>query len=784
MKLFDKVKNVFKKKNTIVNNGNIVLYNLNDVFVPEYDSLSYEDKLKVSEYEKEINIKDLNSLSQYNNDIPKKGEFLSNLSVKYLEELIDVIRRDDKTEKELEKIDIDLAIKNEIIYVINEELASLLHDCYLKTISVQRYIDDFKKKNLGILEYFPFAAKIKRDSQLNSLYEIESRCKLTIKTLGLQSHAVLNTINGNNNIIDKMNVYNNLINNDHKFSLRRDIYNEKCDLFLKLYNILDLDKSRINNIKDIISKLNDNDSEKKIFRLFAYIELETEKNKDNIIKCFYDKLNFLNVEINSDNIDKVYDECNNLYGVINYYKDSINEDGKKTFYKIVFDVITFDLHKGNKYYYKFRYSNFLGCDSVSDELKNYFMDILIDKVSKIFEGKSAVTHELYSIGKLRGMTKLLINTLITNNTYYGTSNNKYGYIFYNRDILSLIVSFDSTKKFYNFFNDNVIPKEDIQLTDNDDIKWDNYIPRKTLYELYDISGNDPDKKPLFYDIYNYFFQNMDWFSDNIININLFNLPEGLLSINYDSDTIKEFIRLERNKLIKNQNEKKSKKQLTDKDLDPINWHFNSDNNYNTKIFLYKMFNVLETKGPNLSVHFPSSLRSINGKMFKTDYINVIYLNDGLVDIGSDVFKYIPKNNLHIDIPSSVANSNENSFNYSYTSLHFKDFETSPLLFKILYYDGYDYLEIIRRLLDYIADDDTYSYDDIKDMLDQMIYIDENDNSLVISGIRTTKYNYLTINRNEKKLPKELLNKYRIIQSLLIDVVENKINNQKKLQKKI
>ena len=147
MSFISRIKKKFKKQTT-----SIVLYDLNDVILLDPETLSEPYKSlaisKIEEYYRSININNLKGLIEYNEDAYLQGAKLADLLISYSIELNEVIRLDNKTPQELERLTIDLNIKNIKILVIKEMLEELKFHSELRTLALKRYKEEFEKKIL------------------------------------------------------------------------------------------------------------------------------------------------------------------------------------------------------------------------------------------------------------------------------------------------------------------------------------------------------------------------------------------------------------------------------------------------------------------------------------------------------------------------------------------------------------------------------------------------------------------------------------------------------------
>ncbi len=225
MKLLDKIKSFFikNKPNIDDKNTNITLFYVNDISLPLFNDLNDNDKKKVLKYKKKLDINNLEQVIKYNQDITLEGENITNLFIKYLYELNEITNKYGKTIDELNEESVNLAIKNFKLIVLKEKLQDLRHGLYLKTVAIDIVNNEYKNRKHEFVELFSHAARIKRNSQLKSIEELETRSKITIKALEQQLMAMSNAIINNNIMINQIDIYNNLTDNVDNKKIRKKI---------------------------------------------------------------------------------------------------------------------------------------------------------------------------------------------------------------------------------------------------------------------------------------------------------------------------------------------------------------------------------------------------------------------------------------------------------------------------------------------------------------------------------------------------------------------------------
>ena len=709
MNILEKIKSLFKTKTNDVKETSttISLYDIHDVIIPEYNDLNNDDKDKVIKYKSNINITNLENIINFNKDISKEGEYLSKLLIKYLYELHEIIRKDDKTEIQLQEISINTIIKNMQVIVLKERIENLLYNCYLRAIAIEEYKKEYIKKENKFIEFFSHAAKIKRNMELKSLNEAEIRSKITIKTITQQLGAIKNAITANNILIDKMNIYNNLINNIKKNSIRKEIYNKKINDFKEIADVLGWNFSKLTELQNLEDVELSRENETKIIKLLAITEIELEKyildNKDKMISYYINKiLELKDIVITPENKNNILEEAEKLTTIVKVFNQYISDEYKEKTYEIIFNVLTFDINKKTDIY-----SSIPLYISVNDEEINHYIKIISDKINNINQGISPFAKELKKYGKLRKMVKQL-------NKYFKTVDGKYKYtdILFRRDLLALLLAFDSEKKFNNFFNEYVFSTRSKEVKDSiilpwQNLEWDKYLPLKTIYALYETDGKE---KPIFYDIYSIYHK-------ETLNEELMRPPKI---------------------------EKESDYYYLPKELKSI------DCNYKNTVDEDNIINSIRRKSNNKIVVFPSSLESINGDIFGNVVIKNIILNKKLKYIGYNVFKN--QEFSKISLPASIERIEDTSFNFNkIKEIEFQDFKNSKLLNNLLYSNNEWVKKLIKKIFRQSYSEDYRPY--IECSLSKIVLCDD-DNIIELTKsdiLNCINYNVVNLNNNVDRI---------------------------------
>ena len=648
MNLINKIKNIFIKNNTLTDSVSTDLfpYDISDVILPSINELNEKQKELFFKYKKEINLNNIDIILKYNENSAKEGECLANLLIKILCELNEIIRKDDKTERELQEIDINNSIKNIKMIVIRDLLYQLNNKCILKTLAIQSKKQEYLKKEIKFIEYFSHAARIKRNMEFRNLNEAENRCKLTIKTISYQINAANNEIVSNNIYQNRMEFFNKLINSNKDKVIRRDIYCEKLEYYIKVKKILKFKLNKLFKITNLLINDLDKDIEQQTLNNFAITEVELDKfimqNKEKVISDYLQEFKKISdTEITSDNKDKLLLEIKRLETIAEVFKDYVEDTyNLNALYRLKFYILSFDINNQVSFYTNF-YS-YLSRDDNNIEIQSY-IKIISDKINDINHGKSQVARMFQEKNLLKKVIKYL-------NPYFKSFDGTYRYmdILFNRVLLALLLAFDDIQSFFNFFKEFKYAKGEQIVNDSVylpfvNFTWDKYLPLETIYTLYEVDGKD---KPPFYDIYKIYNNITDY---KILD---YHLPEGIESIYY--------------KLAED---------------------------------LLLIFDIRK-KSDNRTIVLPSTLKEIEGYIFADTKIRNVILNDGLEYIGQNVF--INQDLRRIVIPSSVCLIDNSAFNFkNMEELVFRDFKNSQFLYFILYNDS----TFIRHIFKFNYDED-------------------------------------------------------------------------------
>lgn len=757
MNLINIIKKLFIKKqfDDKVIDTNIALFNISNINLPSFKNLNEKDKNKVLKYKKELDLDNLEKIIKYNQNTSKKGENITNLFIKYLYELYEITNKYNKTIDELNDESINLAIKNIKLIVLKKELEELKYDACLKTIAINDINNNYKNRKHEFLELFSSAARIKRNMKLKSLNDLETRCKITIKTLEQQLIAMSNAINNNNTMINLINIYNNLTDKVKNIEYREKFYNKKLEYFIKI-NKYYLQNS-LQNIDKLQCLLNDFccDKEQEIFFLIAKIDLDIDKftysNKNYLIQQFRNGLEELeNIHITKENkysllnqIEKIELIINMLHEfisetereiVIPYFdKDLIYKNELRELYEIKFNVLTIDINE-------FGYSPITSDNSYEYEI---YKSIISNKIRKINNGETVETKRF----KEQGMYKKLINIfnkeLISPNL---SMELKTKIILNSGYLIGLILSFEKENGLDNFFKEHTLSKnyykDWIKLYSNIILEDSLSLDSICTFIEYELETKEINRYPNIYKLYRLIKE----VEKNNQENDIYKLPEG----------IKE-----------------------------LNGYWGQMTSYSMSSYKYLILKIIREKAKDEKIIFPSSLRKITGDIFANtplDSYNIkgVVLNEGLEIIGPEVFD--KQNIKNVIIPPSVKEISNNSFNYyKIEVLEFINFKESKLLYNLLYNNNVPY----RELFFYLFHCDIYF--NIKPKFHKIYLIDENEKKYIIYK---NELEFKSVISSNKGLPEVYWNDIPKIRSNFIRVIKQKtdfdfkdyqeeINNNKK-----
>lgn len=684
MKLLDKIKSFFikNKPNIDDKNTNITLFDINDISLPLFNDLNDNDKKKVLKYKKKLDINNLEQIIKYNQDITLEGENITNLFIKYLYELNEITNKYGKTIDELNEESVNLAIKNFKLVVLKEELEKLRYDSYIKTIAVDIVNNEYKNRKHEFIELFSHAARIKRKNQLKSIDELETRSKITIKTLEQQLMAMTNAIINNNVIVNQVDIYNQLSNKIDDEDKMFEIYRKKLDFYMKVN--ISLFNSNLPTAQLGLYVYNATIYEDRIIKLMAYIELEIDKyvllNKEKINNTFLE--NLVNIELINNEIS-MKEQYNDLLKIINYlsilsqlFNEYVDKELIDRLYEYKFYLLTIDIN-----------SSKVGITPETKEEFEVYKNIISETIKKVQSGNA---RDILELKYNRCPSKPILNIL---KEYFYKNDYDYEKILNNNFLLALLLAFDKKKGLKDFFaeykldhfscHDNVNLEEDI-------FDWDCELSLETICRIMQVEKELYKRKefPPFFELFRYcnkYYKYIEGFYEDRINSsrNNYILPDGICSIEYSN-----YDGLKNNALI----------------------------------------NKLRENSSGKTIIFPSSLWYLSGSIFGDISIKDIKLNEGITYIGPIVF--INQNLKNVVFPSSLESIEGNSFDYEkIENLTFIDFKNSKLLYNLLFSEEDKYKQVLFNLYTCAYDKNIGVY--MAPYISRLILTDNDSNEFII-----------------------------------------------------
>lgn len=655
MKIIELIKKLlnYKTNDEIVEKTGIITYDISSVKIPDYSSLEGIDKLKVLKYKKNINVKELDNLLFYNSDVSKEGEKISNLLIKILYELKELIRKDNKSEEQINEELIDLSIKNIKIIVLKNMLEELLEETILKTVALVEFQKKEFDKKQDFLGIFSFASKLKRKSEEESISEAIIRSKITIKVLKDQTRAINSAILANDTLINQTDIYNNLTDKVRNELQRKKIYSA-IRYFLNINNfIFDNKLDDLDNLDNLLNNFSQENELKIIFQI-AKIEIEIDKfiydNKDRMISFFKEELNSL--KVSKDSLEKI----EKLELITKVFKDFIEEDNIEKLYQLKFNILTLDVNSNDN-----RIFNDLNCRGFK-----YYEKIIMGMISDVLNLRTEEMERFTEYG-LTGQVISIFNKIFKqdNRRFDATEIIRYPYY------LALLLAFVRPNGLRNFFDNFKFNHgrchDFVELYENYNFDFESYLSIDTICQLIEseVKYNDRKDVPYFYDLYRLLLKFEEKQKKKINGKNekelYYKIPDG----------IKEFGIMKHNYIA-------FLKQINEKSKDKI-------------------------------VVFPKSISRLDDSLFEPDTIKGAYLNEGLKYLGPFAFK--GQKLSIIRIPSTLENIDNDICGIDFIKvLEFSNFKNSKLLCDFLWSNEPWVLKFIQSMF-YIDFKEIVLYDE-------------------------------------------------------------------------
>jgi len=403
MNLLKKLKNIFIKP-IQVNSTTLSKINTDLIKVPNFNDLSDNDKEKVLEYIKEIDISNLESVINYASDLNEKANANVEILMRLYYRLVD--------EKEL-KLNTGNIIYDKYNTLINinelnlckNELLNLRKDGILRVVALEEVLKKENLRKLFFSSIFGKYERLKRKTELNSLIDSIERTKVVIKVI----EQLIQTVNINvSNELLKVSAENTLfsITKEDASTIIGNIINETKSLintFLPEYE--NKFTFNINNINECIVELS---VAKRLLDLYAYKHKDEASSIIEDIENIYFMDDFKDINF-KQNITKQISIIENKYKLFeNYLKGNptIKESLTKL-YTLKFKLLTHDLENQEQSPFIEKYNE--------KELK-YYENIISSEIEKILKGNIILFshHKLnFSNKKKKEIISIIIEMLIS-----------------------------------------------------------------------------------------------------------------------------------------------------------------------------------------------------------------------------------------------------------------------------------------------------------------------------------------------------------------------------------
>jgi len=235
------------------------------VFVPKYKDLSEEEKQAVDEYyealielekDKSLSSEKYKSIVKYSDDIRKKSDVNTAVLMHLLSRLTDHkpekrLSKEEKQERAISRY-LDAKINKEEFKIVLKDIQKTRHEAVLKTVALERYSQEHKKKKYDLLGFFRNAEALKKIQDRQSIANSVECVKIAIKNMDNQSQAVVNVMRADEELIRSSNQFVE-IGVDNKLLL--NVIGEKIyKTRLKVKEILtDIDYEEREEIEDLFN---------------------------------------------------------------------------------------------------------------------------------------------------------------------------------------------------------------------------------------------------------------------------------------------------------------------------------------------------------------------------------------------------------------------------------------------------------------------------------------------------------------------------------------------------
>ena len=217
MSLFERLKNLIRPKQARIGATSIVGYNTSLVYIPEYKSLSEEEKKIVDEYIEKNNIQNTEDIVLYGEGVSKYSLGITELLLSTLyktTEDVQSTKLDTMPPEERSKTRINAMMGSEQIKFYNQALQNLEKEVTLQAVALEKQYQEHKKGNRVFRKIFkhPIQERVQRKFEQTRFSEAIERMKILKKTIEQQQGAVINASN---------NMRNNRASNQTNGSIKR-----------------------------------------------------------------------------------------------------------------------------------------------------------------------------------------------------------------------------------------------------------------------------------------------------------------------------------------------------------------------------------------------------------------------------------------------------------------------------------------------------------------------------------------------------------------------------------
>ena len=235
MNILTKIINKFKVKKVISEEQSLVSLDSRIIYLPNYQDLTLEDKIKVDNYKKEININNFDTLINYTNGLREKGKNETRLLINLIYELEQVlesltIKKDLGKEIKINQYElVDYEIKLAKIISLNNILKEKRKELELRLLGLLKYKEEYQKHNLKHnIEYlgiFRRDKKLKREMEERGLRNLENTLRVAIIALDSNLEISRDSIEKANNLITDLKTYESKRSN--YYSIRDTKFHDK-----------------------------------------------------------------------------------------------------------------------------------------------------------------------------------------------------------------------------------------------------------------------------------------------------------------------------------------------------------------------------------------------------------------------------------------------------------------------------------------------------------------------------------------------------------------------------